>query len=207
MLFSWKHKSDLKDMQQKHTERVAYELYENRTFLDRQGNQQQDWKTAERIVQNDLRTTLFAINRPLIKLEKYLVEPFNKYLRQSAIFDVVERISPAIEAIGILLIPVVLYLASQAYENQRESQEIERLQQTSIQNHLSQLSDILLNVEGDLRSENNQPIRTVATATTLTLLRDPNLNSQRKGQVIESLYQMNFVGSGPGIEDPVILTD
>jgi len=177
---------------------VAEEIYQNRLLLNRPGDDKSDWATAEKIANSPLSTTLFATNRPLIKLEKRLVEPLSKHLRNSAVFDIVDRLSPALEAIGVLLIPLVLYLATQAYEEQREGQEIERLQQETVSNYLGQLSDIFLNAEGDLRSDENRRIRTIATASTITLLRDPNLDGQRKGQVVEFLSQMELVqGEAP----------
>ena len=180
-----------------HTEQVAHELYQNRMLSGQPGDQNSDWATAEQIVRSPLKTTLFASNRPLIKLEKRIIEPTSRHLKNSALFDIVDRLSPALEAAGVLLIPVVLYWASQSFEQQRQAQEIERLQQETVQNYIAQLSEIFLNVDGDLRDDENQRIRTIATAATITLLRDPNLDRYRKGQVIEFLSQMDLVQSTP----------
>lgn len=193
----WKRKSEpqksKEQKQHEHIKKVAAELRRNRLLLGRRGNVSSDRETAEEIVKSDLRTVLFVINRPLIGLEKRILEPFSKHLKQSAAFDIIDRLSPALEAIGVLLIPFVLYLATQAYEQQREAQENERLQQETVQNYIAQLSDIFLNVDGDLRSDENQRIRTIATAATITLFRDPNLDGDRKGQVVEFLSQMDLV--------------
>ncbi|MEM1256798.1 MAG: pentapeptide repeat-containing protein [Cyanobacteria bacterium P01_H01_bin.21] len=186
------------EKQHQHIQRVAYELYQNRILLGRKGNEHADWVTAQRIVQSPWKTLLFASNRPLIKLEKQLAEPFSNYLKRWSVFDIVDRLSPALEAIGVLLIPLVLYLASQAYENQREAQENERLQQETVQNYFGQLSEILLNVNGDLSSEENQRIWGVLTASTTTLLQDPNLDEHRKGQILAFLGHMGLLeGSAP----------
>lgn len=120
---SWRRKPPTEET----VRQVAEEIYQNRLLLNREGNAQSDWIKAEKITQSPILTTLFATNRPLIKLEKLMIEPFNTFLRESAVFDIFDRLSPALEAIGVLLIPLVLYLATQAYEEQREAQEIERL--------------------------------------------------------------------------------
>jgi molybdopterin converting factor small subunit len=196
---SWKlkrqsrYRKSREEKQREYIEQTAFELYQNRKLLGRPGDPQNDWQTAEKIVRSPWRTWLFATNRPFIKLEKHWIEPCSRWFEQSAIFDIVSRLSPALEAIGVLLIPLVLYFASQSYQNKQEAQELERLQQETVQNYIGQLSEILLSVEGDLRSAENQRIRTIATAATITLLRDPNLNGGRKGQVIEFLSQMNLV--------------
>lgn len=176
-----------------YVKQIAHELYQNRVLLARSGNEQSDWQTAEKIVRSPLRTTLFASNRPLIKLEKCVFEPFSKHLRQSAIFDIVDRLSPALEAVGVLLIPIILLWASIAYENQKEAQEIERLQQDIVQNYFAQLSEIFLNVEGDLKDDGNERIRAVATAATVTMLGEPNLSRGRKRQVIDFLSEMELL--------------
>lgn len=178
---------------QEDIERVAGELRQNRLLLGKSGDKHQDLEKAEKIVRSPFRTTLFASNRPLIRLEKNLIEPISQHLQDSATFDIIDRISPALEAIGILLIPLVLYWATQSYEQQRAAQEIERLQQETVQNYIGQLSEIFLNVDADLRDEKNQRIRTIATAATITLFRDPNLDSVRKGQIIEFLGQMELI--------------
>jgi uncharacterized protein YjbI with pentapeptide repeats len=175
-----------------HTERVSEELRETRQLLGRPGNEISDRATAARIVSNPLRKFLFAGNHCLINA----LEP----IKYCAFLGIINQLKPALEVIGVLLIPVVLYWASQSFEQQRQAQEVERLQQETVQNYYAQISGTLLQIEGDLQDEDNQSIRTIAAATTITLLRDPNLNGERKGQVVGFLSQMNLIQSS-SLED------
>ena len=74
MPWSWKRKlaprKSREDKQREDTERIAYKVYQNRLLLGRSGDAKSDWETAEKIVRSPWRTTVFAINRPLIKTEK-----------------------------------------------------------------------------------------------------------------------------------------
>lgn len=195
--WNWKrtpkpHKSPDRSQEEKirqYTEQVAQELYQNRLLLGRPGDAQSDWETAEKIVRSPWRTTLFASNRPLIKLEKHCIEPASKHLKGSALFDIVERMSPALEAIGVLLIPVAIWWFSESSQAAKEEQERQTRAQEAVKTYLSQLSDVFLN--GELEKDEN--LRIVTRASTLALLRDPNMDGDRKGQVIEYLTEMNLV--------------
>ncbi|MBT9317739.1 pentapeptide repeat-containing protein [Leptothoe spongobia TAU-MAC 1115] len=199
---NWKHHNE--------KEKIAFELYRTRLLFGKvdKGVKDKDWETAEKILTSPLRRALFSINRPLVKLEKHLIQPSRRYLNQLAIFDIVDRLSSTILTITLLSILIVLVYASLLYENGREKRESDRLQQATMEYYLSQLSNILLNVEGDLEADRNQAIRTIVNATTATLLRDPNLDGQRKGQIIVFLSQMDFVQSkqndGLEIKQPIV---
>jgi uncharacterized protein YjbI with pentapeptide repeats len=129
------------------------------------------------------------------------LSPPTSSLERAAFFDVIDRLSPALEALGVLLIPVVLYVATQSFEERRDEQEVQRLQQEAIEDYIAQVTEVLLNAEGDLRSEENQRIRDVLTAATLAQLRDPNLDGDRKGQVIEFLTRTDLVQAERRLKD------
>ena len=89
MSWIWKRKSvaqqSHKQKKREHVKQVAYEIYQNWLLLERKGDDKSDWETVDKIVRRACRTTLFTINHPLIKVEKYLIEPFSNHLKQSGV--------------------------------------------------------------------------------------------------------------------------
>jgi hypothetical protein len=195
-------RNHLQRKQTKLRQDLAFELYQRRVRFGRQGDQHTDWVTAGKLLDNPFRQILFALNGPLIWLEKTCFEPTDQLLERAAFFDVIDRLSPALEALGVLLIPVVLYVATQSFEERRDEQEVQRLQQEAIEDYIAQVTEVLLNAEGDLHSEENQRIRDILTAATLAQLRDPNLDGDRKGQVIEFLTRTDLVQAKEHTEGP-----
>lgn len=163
--------------------------------MDHGDNADEDWQKAEHIYNSSVRQLLFWINQPFLRLEKKIVEPIAAWADRADLFRLAERISPVIEAFGVIAIPMVLFFATQSYQESLQSQEMERLQQQAVKDYLEQLSTILLDAEGDLREPQNERLRTVTTAATLTLLREPNLDGERKGQIIKFLSQMELINS------------
>ncbi|MEM6353670.1 MAG: pentapeptide repeat-containing protein [Cyanobacteria bacterium P01_D01_bin.14] len=176
---------------------IAERLYLNRLGSGRSGNQDTDWFKAVRIDNSPLRKLLFHLNQPLIHLEKRTIEPTVKWIDRADLFRIVEKLSPTIEALGVIAIPMVLFFAAQGYDKTLRNQEQEQLRQQAVLDYLSQFSEILLNVEGDLQDIQNQRVRTLMAATTATLLRDPNLDGDRRSQVVEFLSQMSLIQSEP----------
>ncbi|MBE7384405.1 MAG: pentapeptide repeat-containing protein [Leptolyngbya sp. SIO1E4] len=183
---------------------IAERLYLNRQARGEAGDAESDWAKAERIAKSPIRSRLFHVHQRFIWVEKQAIEPTARWVERADLFRIIEKLSPTIEALGVIAIPLVLFFAAQSYEErllQREQtyqenvrqQELERSQQQAVTDYLNQLSTILLDMEGDLDDSQNEGLRTLTTATTLTLLRDPNLDGNRKGQVIEFLSQMNLV--------------
>jgi hypothetical protein len=196
-------RASFKRKQQKRRQEVAFKLYQRRVRLGRQGDQDTDWAAAGKLVASPVRLLFFDLNGPLIWLEKACFEPTDRLLDRAAFFDVVDRLSPALEALGVLLIPVVLYVATQSFEERRDEREVQRLQQEAIEDYIAQVTEVLLNAEGDLHAEENQRIRDVLTAATITQLRDPNLDGVRKGQVIEFLSRTDLVQAERQLKDLV----
>jgi hypothetical protein len=50
-----------------------------------------------------------AIKRPFIWVEKYTVEPFANLLDRADIFRIIEKLSPVLEAAGVIMIPIVIW--------------------------------------------------------------------------------------------------
>ena len=80
------------------------------------------------------------------------------------LFKIIERLSPTLEALGVIAIPLVLFFATQRYQDGVEQRELEKLQQETVANYLNQLSTILLDVDGDLRDPQNEKLRTLTIA-------------------------------------------
>ena len=177
------------------TRQVSDRLRYNRQRLKRSGTVWDDEKQAQKIVKSRGRRLIFWLNQRLISTEKQGVEPAARWVYGADLFKIIERLSPTMEALGVIAIPVVLFFATQRYQNNLQQRELDKLQQETVANYLNQLSTILLDVDGDLLDPQNERLRTLTTATTLTLLDDPNLNGARKGQVIKFLSEMNLVSS------------
>ncbi|MEM6449751.1 MAG: pentapeptide repeat-containing protein [Cyanobacteria bacterium P01_D01_bin.105] len=170
------------------------------------GSADDDWSKAEDIYKKPVSRLLFWLNQPLFLVEKKIIEPVTAWADTADIFRLAERVSPMIEAFGVIAIPVVLFFAAQGYQQAIEERELERIQQQAVKDYLSQLSTILLDTTGDLREPANERLRAVTTATTLTLLRDPGLSGARKGQVIAFLSEMGLINQ-PNIYGPKRLDD
>ncbi|MCG8365121.1 MAG: pentapeptide repeat-containing protein, partial [Pseudanabaenales cyanobacterium] len=109
------------------TEKVAYELYQNRLLLKRQGDALKDWTAAEEIVQSPLKAALFAVNRAFIKLEKRAWEPLLTWANNQALLSLLGLIGNA----GII-IAVLTYVGS---EKQRREAEVLNAWQTITSAH------------------------------------------------------------------------
>ena len=175
------------------TRQISNRLRYNRQLLKRSGTVWDDEEQAWKIVKSRRRRLIFWLNQRLISAERRGVEPAARWVYGADLFKIVERLSPTLEALGVIAIPVVLFFATQHYQDNLQQRELEKLQQEAVTNYLNQLSTILLDVDGDLRDPQNERLRTLTTATTLTLLNDPNLNGARKGQVIRFLSRMNLL--------------
>jgi uncharacterized protein YjbI with pentapeptide repeats len=180
---------------------IAHRVYLNRMLSKKNSNADDDWGRAEKIYKNPIRRCAFLFNQPLLYTEKKAIEPTARWLDRADLFSIIARVSPAIEALGVLAIPIVLFFATQRYEEASRIQESEKLQQQAVKEYFEQLSNILLSVEGDLNAADNKRLRTLMTADTSTLLREPGLNGERKAQVVKFLSQMELINR-PNIYGP-----
>lgn len=133
----------------------------------------------------------------------------------NAIFKIFEKLSPIVEAVGVIFIPIALYYFTETNQETKELQEKAIRAQTAVQNYLNQLSNILL--QGKL--ESNERLRTITRASTLALLSNPDLQIEpkkqksiekdRKGQVISYLSETGLIQlrtSKEGKSDPPIIS-
>jgi hypothetical protein len=115
------------EKQQERTEQIAYKLYRNRLLLGKLGDADSDWKTAEEIVRNRLRSILFACHQPFIELEKNISEPLLTWANNQAWLSLLGIIGN----VGII-IAVVTYVGS---EKQRRDTEVLNAWQTITSAH------------------------------------------------------------------------
>ena len=115
------------DQQRRITEEIAHKLYLNRLRLGKPGDAQSDWEAAEKIVRNSLRSTLFSINQPLIKVEKAVWEPLLAWADNQALLSLLGIIGN----IGII-IAVITFVST---EKQRRDAEVLNAWQTLTSAH------------------------------------------------------------------------
>jgi uncharacterized protein YjbI with pentapeptide repeats len=116
------------------------------------------------------------------------------------IFRIVEKLSPVIEAIGVLAIPVVIWFMTESGQKAKEEADKAARAQEAVKTYLNQLSTVFL--DGNL--EKDERLQSVTRASTLALLNDPNLDGWRKGEVIKYLAELKLVQVE--VKDPKNLT-
>lgn len=187
----------------------AYEIYQARG--GNPGDPNADWQEAirqleqEHTAQKRRRSIFFWLNRPFVWFEKETIEPTANWLDKADIFRIIEKVSPVIEAIGVIagaiIIPVVIWQVGERAQDAQEKQEKAVRAQTAVQNYLNQLSDTL--TTGKLRTDKDLQI--IIRASTLALLDSPdlqpqpdldefeNLQNDRKGQTIGYLSETGLI--------------
>ena len=162
---------------------------------DSSSNQDDDYyySRAQRRIAG-FRWQLYRLNRPFIWLEKQVIEPLNFWSDRADVFQFFSKVSPVIEAIGVLAIPIVIF----SFESRREEKLIEfekqrderqdRLEKAIISNqadvrkqqavreYLSQITDIYLEVKNpdDIRA--NENLNDLLEATTLSILEELSIS-------------------------------
>ena len=152
---------------------------------------------------NFVQKVLSSLNKPLIFLEKNCWEPIDKWLNRAAIFQIFEKFSPILEAVGVILIPFIILSSTLFYENARDERERKFRQQEAIKNYLNQITIVFL--DGNIRV--NEDLQLVVEASTLTLFRDPNLDSDGRRRVIKHLSKLMLINGereNGQIKEPVI---
>jgi len=162
---------------------------------------------------------LFRLNRPFIWLRRRIIEPLDFRSYQANFFEFFARVSPFLQAIGVLAIPCVLFI----YENKREDRQTafeqkviasqaEVRQQQAVRAYLSQITTIYLDVEDREKIEQDEDFRKLLATNTIAIfdelsinesfqddledddeLREKLLKSDRKGDVINFLYQLGWI--------------
>jgi uncharacterized protein YjbI with pentapeptide repeats len=115
--------------------------------------------------------------------------------------------------LGLLIVPAVLALGGwwlgnvstqkqQEIEDQRAQaqQEIEddRVRQTVLQSYLQDMTTLLLD-KGLAKSKLDDPVREIARSSTLAAVRQ--LDPERKGILLQFLYESNLTGTSTSIEE------
>jgi hypothetical protein len=114
------------------------------------------------------------------------------------------------DLLGLLIVPLVIALAGwylsemstqkqQEIENQRaqaqEQIETDRAQQSVLQSYIQDMTTLLLD-KGLATSEPDKPIRDIAQSSTLAAVRQ--LDGDRKGILLQFLYESNLTGLSRG---------
>ncbi|GBE95707.1 pentapeptide repeat-containing protein [Nostoc cycadae] len=180
-----------------------------------------NWNEAKRQLEQEqiqrtkvLRKIASLANQPLIFVEKSFLEPCADWFERAAIFQIIEKLSPIIEAIGVLLIPLAIWWFTESNEEIKDRQEKAIRGQQAVQNYLNQLSNILLQ-GGVEKLENNKQLQNIMRASTLALFENPDLQNEendentvdRKGQVIKYLSETGLIQSSKRqnkLQSPII---
>jgi uncharacterized protein YjbI with pentapeptide repeats len=181
----------------------AQELGQERKDKGILGSREEDLRQAKKILEQErlarrsmVQRGWATVTRPFRWAENRVVEPFANWLDQADIFRIIEKVSPALEAIGVIMIPVVIWWMTESGQEARDRSEKAARAQEAVKAYLNQLSIVFL--DGNI--EKDERLRTVTRASTLALLQDPNLEGSHKGQVVRYLIALRLV------QDPQINT-
>jgi uncharacterized protein YjbI with pentapeptide repeats len=185
MLWQESHRSKApKDRRQQDTERIAFELYQNRLLLSKPGDERSDWQKASQIVRNPIRTTLFASNRPLIKLRKptakvgkFIVRDIPEWLLFSL---------PKLEWMKLIAVPLIIAGAGSVISGQVQR---EANQNSALKAYFDQLEKLTFDREL-LAAKPNTGAIPLARGRTVAALRE--LDYKRKQQLLAFLQASNF---------------
>ena len=104
------------------TEKAAYQLYQNRLILQKEGDEKSDWELAQKIVCSPVRSALFTSYVQFIQLEKRAWEPLLAWANRQALLGLFGLVGNA----GII-VAVITYVGS---EKQRRDAEVLNAWQT-----------------------------------------------------------------------------
>ena len=123
------------------------------------------------------RWRLYQLHQPFIWLEKEWIEPLDRWSDRANIFQFFSKISPMLEAIGVLLIPFVI-LVFEINRANREQQFEERVierqadvrHQQAVREYLSQVTTIHLETDQGKILKENDELKKLLTASTKAVL-------------------------------------
>jgi uncharacterized protein YjbI with pentapeptide repeats len=175
----------------------AYELWLEREAKGVVGSGDEDWQQAKQILEEQRSSWLSKGMRrvgafaslPFNWTEKRVIEPVANFLDHADIFRIIEKLSPALEAFGVIAIPFAIYFVTQSAQDAKDKSERAARAQEAVKTYLNQLSSVFL--DGNL--EKDERLRIVTRASTLALLNDPNLEGTHKGQVIAYLAELKLI--------------
>lgn len=177
------------------------------------------WKEAVRQLDQEQvkpkrkrRGIISRIMLPFSWLERRVIEPTAVWMDEADIFRIIEKLSTLLEAVGVIAIPIAIWWftetaqksreqQAQAERTARERQERAVRAQTTVQDYLNQISNIL--ATGKLK--NDKDLQSIVRVNTLALLDSPDLQpdpnlakednwrSDRKGQTIRYLLEAGLL--------------
>jgi uncharacterized protein YjbI with pentapeptide repeats len=200
MPWQWLNKSkarqSFQERCQQDTERIAFELYQNRLLLGRPGDEHSDWQKASQIARNPIRTTLFASNRPLIKLRKPTAKVGKLIVR-----DIPEWLLfslPKLEWMKLLAVPLAITLAGSVISRQVQR---EANQNSALKAYFDQLEKLTFDREL-LADKPNTGAIPLARGRTVAALRE--LDHERRKQLMEFLLASEFASIKKASKEPAI---
>ena len=205
----------------------AHQFWEKRQLEEIDGTPGGDWREARHYLEKHRQEVfLWRLNRPFIWIEKRIIEPLDRWSDRANIFNFFSKLSPIIEAIGVLAIPFVIFY----FENQREERQLrfeenlisaqtEVRHQQAVRDYLSQVTTIHLETDQGREIKEDEELRTLLQATTLALFNELSVREvssrelgrdieeviklDRKGQVVKFLSGLGWINDLNG-EEPLL---
>ena len=210
----------------KDCEKVAYLLWEADGKPEVNGERY--YIEAQRRLKG-VRWRLYQLHQPFISLEKKVIEPLDGWADRANIFQLFSKVSPIIEALGVLAIPFVI-LAFEFRQERRQQQFEERIisaqadvrQQQAVREYLSQVTTIHLESDQGKKLREDEELQKLLEANTLALFNELSVREDtrqdsnrdlefdreaiaqdRKGQVVEFLSGLNWI-NGSEDQEPLL---
>jgi uncharacterized protein YjbI with pentapeptide repeats len=184
------------EKQREQIERVAWEIYANRYTPGTRLNKDELWNEAEKIVRNPIRTTLFASNRPLIKLRqptqqavKFLAWDIPRWFLFSL---------PQLEWMKLLAVPLVIAAAGSIISGQIQR---EANQNAVLKAYFDKLEELTFS-QNLLAETPNKGAIVLARGRTVAALHELDLS--RRTQLIAFLQASDLSQIIEDSEEPVI---
>ena len=208
----------------KDCEKVAYLLWE--ADGKPEGNGERYYLEAQRRLKG-FRWRLYQLHQPFISLEKKVIEPADRWADRANIFQFFSKISPILEALGVLAIPFVI-LAFEFRQERRQQQFEERIisaqadvrQQQAVREYLSQVTTIHLETDQGKKLREDEELQKLLEANTLALFNELSVREDtrqdsdddekfnlkawerdRKGQVVEFLFGLSWINNSKDSEN------
>lgn len=181
------------EVRHKDCEKVAYLLWE--ADGKPEGNGERYYVEAQRRLKG-VRWRLYQLHQPFISLEKKVIEPLDGWADRANIFQFFSKISPILEAFGVLAIPFVI-LAFEVRQERRQQQFEEKIisaqadvrQQQAVREYLSQVTTIYLESDQGKKLREDEELRKLLEANTLALFDELSL---REDISIDSDWNREF---------------
>ncbi len=196
----------------------AHNIWKKRLREVRDGTAGSDWIEARQYLEkHQWEVFLWRLNQPFIWVEKKIIEPLDFWSDRANIFSFFSKLSPIIEAIGVLLIPVAIF----CFEDIREKRQLrfeenlisaqtEVRHQQAVRDYLSQVTTIHLETEQGKKIRDDEELKTLLEETTLALFNELSVSEgssretdNRKGQVVKFLSGLGWINSLEG-ENPLL---